>query len=229
MGEKTPYEVWNGRKPHLGHLKVFGCMSHMKITTPHLKKLDDRSKQVVYFGVEEGSKAHSLYDPLKNKITVSRDVIFEEKVQWKWSGDESSLRDFQIEDDPVVVCETLGVHSGAGIFPAHTETATTSIAASGETAGSIHSENSVQGSGTLSEPGTQVGVLDAEHSGGEMPEASGVSEEVGSEEGPQRFRDLADIYANTEPVELMYYTDGEALLAEAEEPTCFSEAAGDPH
>ena len=38
MGEKTPYEVWNGRRPHLGHLKVFGCLAHMKITVPHLKK-----------------------------------------------------------------------------------------------------------------------------------------------------------------------------------------------
>ena len=63
MEERTPYEVWNGRKPHLGHLKVFGCLAHMKVTTPHLKKLDDRSKKVVYFGVEEGSKAHRLYDP----------------------------------------------------------------------------------------------------------------------------------------------------------------------
>jgi len=63
MGERTPYEVWNGRKPHLGHLKVFGCLAHMKVTTPHLNKLDDRSKKVVYFGVEEGSKAHRLYDP----------------------------------------------------------------------------------------------------------------------------------------------------------------------
>jgi transposase InsO family protein len=48
MGEQTPFEAWNGRKLHLGHLKVFGCLAHVKQTTPHLKKLDDRSKKMVY-------------------------------------------------------------------------------------------------------------------------------------------------------------------------------------
>lgn len=58
MGESTPFQAWTGKKPHLGHLRVFGCTTHAKVTTPHLKKLDDRSQQFVYLGVEEGSKAH---------------------------------------------------------------------------------------------------------------------------------------------------------------------------
>jgi hypothetical protein len=51
---------------------------HVKNTVPHLKKLDDRSTPMVYFGVEQGSKAHRMYNPQTNKIVVSRDVIFEE-------------------------------------------------------------------------------------------------------------------------------------------------------
>lgn len=43
MGYRTPYEGWNGRKPHLGHLRIFGCKRHVKIVGTHLKKLDDRS------------------------------------------------------------------------------------------------------------------------------------------------------------------------------------------
>jgi len=82
----TPYEAWTRRKPSLGHLRVFGCVGHTKISTPHLKKLDDRSKQLVYFGVEEGSKAHIMYDPENNKIVVSRDVVFEEKKVWNWES-----------------------------------------------------------------------------------------------------------------------------------------------
>jgi transposase InsO family protein len=23
MGDRTPYEAWNGRRPHLGHLRIF--------------------------------------------------------------------------------------------------------------------------------------------------------------------------------------------------------------
>ncbi|KAG6490741.1 hypothetical protein ZIOFF_052051 [Zingiber officinale] len=43
-----------GRMPHLAHLRVFGCVAYVKNTTPHLKKLDDRSSLMVYLGVEKG-------------------------------------------------------------------------------------------------------------------------------------------------------------------------------
>jgi hypothetical protein len=82
MGSRTPFEAWNGRKPHLGHLRVFGSKAHVRPAAPHLKKLDDRSVPMVYFGVEDGSKAHRLYDPQSKRIVVSRDVVFEEGEAW---------------------------------------------------------------------------------------------------------------------------------------------------
>ena len=100
MGEKTPFEAMNGRKPRLGHLKVFGCLAHAKQTTPHLKKLEDRSQKLVYFGVEEGSKAHRLYDPVQNKIVVSRDTVFEEAVSWDWDKSSADgLGEFQVSGE----------------------------------------------------------------------------------------------------------------------------------
>jgi hypothetical protein len=56
LGTKTPYEVWNGVKPHLGHLRTFGVVGHVKNTVPHQKKLDERSTPMVYLGVEKGAK-----------------------------------------------------------------------------------------------------------------------------------------------------------------------------
>jgi len=41
VGGKTPYELWTGSPPGVHHLRTFGCIAHMKITTPGLKKLDD--------------------------------------------------------------------------------------------------------------------------------------------------------------------------------------------
>ena len=82
LGERTPFEAWMGRKPHLAHLRVFGCVAYVKNTTPHLKKLDDRSSPMVYFGVEEGCKAHRLYDPGSGKLQISRDVLFQENLEW---------------------------------------------------------------------------------------------------------------------------------------------------
>lgn len=78
LKESTPYEMWIGRKPHAGQIRVFGCLAHMKIVKNHLMMLDDRSKKVVYLGTEKGSKAHRLLDPDTGSVYVSRDVVFEE-------------------------------------------------------------------------------------------------------------------------------------------------------
>ena len=54
---KTPYEAWYGRKPGVRFLRTFGCVGHVKMTRPQLKKLDDRSTPMVFMGYETGSKA----------------------------------------------------------------------------------------------------------------------------------------------------------------------------
>lgn len=89
MGDRTPYEAWNGRKPHLGHLRI--C----QIRSVTFEKLDDRSVLMVYFGIEDSSKAHMMYNPQNNKIVVSRDVVFEEVVMWSWDAVETE--DFSVE------------------------------------------------------------------------------------------------------------------------------------
>jgi hypothetical protein len=98
MGYRTPFEAWNGRKPQLGHFRVFGCKAHVRPSVPHLKKLDDRSVPMVYLGVEEGSKAHRLYNPQTKRIVVSRDVVFEESVAWEWNAEFGQNSDFDVEE-----------------------------------------------------------------------------------------------------------------------------------
>ncbi|GJU15208.1 ribonuclease H-like domain, reverse transcriptase, RNA-dependent DNA polymerase [Tanacetum coccineum] len=46
--------------------------AYAKVTIPHLRKLDDRSIPMIYLGVEEGSKAYRLYDPIARRKTLSR-------------------------------------------------------------------------------------------------------------------------------------------------------------
>ena len=99
MGYRTPFEGWCGRKPQLGHMRVFGCRANVRPAVPHLKKLDDRSVGMVYFGVEEGSKAHRLYNPQTKKIVVSRDVIFEEAVAWNWNSEFGENSKFIVEEN----------------------------------------------------------------------------------------------------------------------------------
>lgn len=88
LSRQTPYEAWTGIKPNVSHIRVFGCLSHMKIPNIHSKKLDDRSMQVVNLGREPGTKAYRVYDPVTKRVYVSRDVVFEESKCWPWSQQE---------------------------------------------------------------------------------------------------------------------------------------------
>lgn len=68
LSQQTPYEVWFGNKPDIGHLRVFGCIVHMKVPKVQTGKLDDRSVRVINLGKEPGTKAYRLYDPVGDKV-----------------------------------------------------------------------------------------------------------------------------------------------------------------
>lgn len=79
---KTPYEAWYRRHPNVHYFRTFGSVVHVKVVKPNLRKLDDRSVPMVFFGYELGSKAYRVYDPVGNRVHVSRDVMFDEEAQW---------------------------------------------------------------------------------------------------------------------------------------------------
>ena len=85
VGGKIPYELWTGSVPGVQHLRTFGYIAHMKVTTPNLKKLDDRSRRTIFVGYEPGSKAYQVYDTVTQRVHISRDLVFEEAAQWLWT------------------------------------------------------------------------------------------------------------------------------------------------
>jgi len=54
--QKTPFELWTGRKPSLRHLHVWGCQAEIRIYNPHEKKLDARTISGYFIGYPEKSK-----------------------------------------------------------------------------------------------------------------------------------------------------------------------------
>jgi hypothetical protein len=79
LNGKTPYEAWYGRRPGVRHLRTFGCVAYAKKIGIGMNKLSDRSIPGVFLGYESGTKAYRVFDPVNNKLIVSRDVIFDEK------------------------------------------------------------------------------------------------------------------------------------------------------
>ena len=69
LDEKMPYEAWYSKKLAIHHFRVFGCVAYMKVTRPHLAKLDPRGLKVVFIGYEPESKAYRLYDLVGGELT----------------------------------------------------------------------------------------------------------------------------------------------------------------
>lgn len=88
LNGETPYEAWTGAKTKVDHLRIFGCLAHVKTSNVALGKLDDRSIEMVYIGKEPGSKAHRLFNRNTGRLHVSRDAVFEEDKGWKWQHAE---------------------------------------------------------------------------------------------------------------------------------------------
>ena len=60
---KTPFEIWNGRKPSLHHLHVWGCRAEAKIYNPHIQKLDPKTISCFFIGYPDKSKGYKFYSP----------------------------------------------------------------------------------------------------------------------------------------------------------------------
>ena len=71
----TPYEVWTGEKPQVTPFWIFGCIMYEKTIGGSLKKLDDRSKPMVFIRYERGSKGYRAYDPTDRRIHLNKDVV----------------------------------------------------------------------------------------------------------------------------------------------------------
>lgn len=82
--DKTPEECWSGFKPSVEHFKVFGCVGNVHVPEARRFKLDTRSQKQVFIGYNEKSKGYKMINPLTMKVTISRDVIFEEDGCWNW-------------------------------------------------------------------------------------------------------------------------------------------------
>ena len=84
----TPYEMWTGRKPNVSHFKVFGCLAHILMQGGKKKKLEDRSKPMIFLGYELGTKAYRFYDLVGRRLHISRDAVFQENEVWTWNSNQ---------------------------------------------------------------------------------------------------------------------------------------------
>jgi hypothetical protein len=76
--DRTPYEAWFGTKPSLSHLCIFGCSAYIYAEKHTRSKLDSKSLPGLFMGYSDTSKCYRVWDLTKDKIVLTRDVIFHE-------------------------------------------------------------------------------------------------------------------------------------------------------
>ncbi|MCH94895.1 copia-type polyprotein, partial [Trifolium medium] len=111
--DMTLEEAWSGNKPSVRHFKVFGCIAYVHIPDNLRKKLDDKSIVCVHLGLSEESKAYKLYDPIKRKILVRKDVKFDEVNQLDWENKKIEKTSTVIDQVDVETCSS-SKHSESG-------------------------------------------------------------------------------------------------------------------
>ena len=100
---KTPFEAWFGFRPSATHLKIFGCIAYAHIPVEKRRKLNDKNKKFIFIGYSNETKGYRLYNPLTKKLTISRDVIFDEKAAWEWKESDIATPKFVRIDDRLEV------------------------------------------------------------------------------------------------------------------------------
>ena len=78
-GNKSPLEVWSGRKPDVSNLRVFGCIAYAHIPDARRQKLDKKAEKFRFVGYSIQSKGYRLLDEETGKVYIRRDVVFNEQ------------------------------------------------------------------------------------------------------------------------------------------------------
>ena len=108
---KTPWELFYNSKPDISHMRVFGSKAYVHIPKHFRRMLDVLSKPGIFIGYEANSKAYRvLLDD--GKITVSRDVIFDE-AQKQITADPAPSTTLLIEEESDLSGEDSGTESDA--------------------------------------------------------------------------------------------------------------------
>ncbi|KAL3613382.1 hypothetical protein CASFOL_042795 [Castilleja foliolosa] len=102
--DKTPYELWMGRKPSLKHLHIWGCPSEARPYRPNEKKLDSKTISSYFIGYPERSRGYKFYDPNMRTIFETGNAVFFEDVEF---GGRDKVRDIAFEEESVMIPTTI--------------------------------------------------------------------------------------------------------------------------
>ena len=102
--KKTPYELFNGRKPNIGHLKVFGCKCYiLNNGKESLGKFDEKVDVGIFLSYSLSSHAYRIYNKRLVTVEESIHVNFYETNH----AEKESQRNLAEEDEHITTLKNL--------------------------------------------------------------------------------------------------------------------------
>lgn len=77
VANKTPFELWFGKKASINHLKVFGSEAYVHVQKEKRKKWNSKAKKWILVGYCDNTKGYRVWIN-ENNVEISRDVKFRE-------------------------------------------------------------------------------------------------------------------------------------------------------
>lgn len=96
---KSPADLWFGRKVNLNKLKSFGCKCFVLIEDHKRAKTEKKSKQGIFVGYDLDSPCYRIYFPDINDVVSSDNVIFNENFEKGCTDFEVVLSDKEGDSD----------------------------------------------------------------------------------------------------------------------------------
>lgn len=92
LENKTPMEMWSGKKPDVSNLRIFGSKVMVHIPKENRKKWSAKASEMIFIGYDLQKKGFRCFDANKSKVIVSRDVKFFETLSSTvmMNGDEQT-------------------------------------------------------------------------------------------------------------------------------------------
>ena len=90
---------------------MFGSIAYAYVPKQKRNNLDDRSKELVFIGYDSRTKGYKLYDPRNGKVTLSRDVEFNEDRTWEWKAQEEWNNSSMLFEEEVQETKELEGHT----------------------------------------------------------------------------------------------------------------------
>ena len=75
---KTPYELWKGRKPNVKYFRIFGSTCFILKDKENVGKFDSRRGEGIFLGYSSTSKAYRVYNMRTKKVMETVNIVIDE-------------------------------------------------------------------------------------------------------------------------------------------------------